>query len=64
MARPIEEALKDILKAAAGEVLQENRDLLREIVDETIEEIALSRAIDKGLRSDPVSREDVFAICS
>jgi hypothetical protein len=63
MATPIDEAkLKDMLKVAVVEALHEHRDLLKGIVEEAIEDIALSRAIDDGLRSEPVPREDVFAI--
>lgn len=54
--------LKSLLKAAVAEVLEESRGLLREIVEEALEEIALARAIGQGLASDPVSREEVFAI--
>ena len=54
--------LKNILKAAVTEVLEENRNLLREIVEEALEEIALARAIDEGLKTDPVSPTEVFAV--
>lgn len=54
--------LKNILKVAVTEVLEENRDFLREIVEDALEEIALARAIDEGLKSEPVSRAEVFSI--
>jgi hypothetical protein len=54
--------LKNMLKAAVTEVLEENRNLLREIVEEALEEIALARAIDEGLKTDPVSPTEVFAV--
>lgn len=54
--------LKNILKAAVAEVLEENRGLLREIIEEALEEIALARAIEEGLATDPVPPEEVFAI--
>jgi hypothetical protein len=57
-----EERLKELLKSALAEALEDNRDLVRNIVEEAIEDIALARAIEQGLGSEPVSREDVFAI--
>ena len=53
---------KRILKTAIGEVLEERRDWVRDIVAEALEDIALRRAVDEGLESRPVSREDVFAV--
>jgi hypothetical protein len=35
---------------------------VQEIVEEAIEEIALSRAIEQGLSSEAVTRDQVFAI--
>jgi hypothetical protein len=46
------------------ETLHKNRELMEDIVEEAMEDVALTHAIDEGLRSDPVPREDVFAICS
>ncbi len=57
-----EERLKTLLKSALGEALEEHRDLVREIVEESLEEIVLSKAIKQGLKSPPVSRDQVFAI--
>jgi hypothetical protein len=57
-----EERLKELLKLALAEALEANRDLVRDIVEEAIEDIALMRAIEQGLGSQPVSREEVFAI--
>jgi hypothetical protein len=63
MSTTIEEAkLKDLLKAARVEALQEHRDLVKDIVEEAMEEIALNRAIDEGLNSESVPREKVIAI--
>jgi hypothetical protein len=63
MATSIDEGkLKDLLKIAVVEALNENRDLVREIVEEAMEEIALSRAIDEGLRGESVPRDEVLAI--
>lgn len=57
-----EERLKDLLKSALAEALEAHRDLVRDIVEEAIEDIVFTRAIEQGLESPPVSREDVFAI--
>ena len=63
MATPIDEAkLKDLLKCAVAEVLEERREFVREIVEEAMEDIALAGAIDEGLGSEAVSRNEVFAI--
>jgi hypothetical protein len=63
MATSIDEAkLKDMLKTAVGEALHEHRDLVKDIVEEAIEDIALTRAIDEGLRSEPAARDEVLAI--
>jgi len=57
-----EKELKDLVKAAVAEALVEQRTLVKEIVEEAIEEIALARAIDEGLETEPVTREEVFHI--
>lgn len=57
-----EEKLRDLLKSALAEALEENRDLVRDIVEEAIEDIALARAIEQGLDSESVSRDEVFEI--
>ena len=51
-----------MLKAAVVEALHEHRDLVKDIVEEAMEEIALTRAIDEGLRSESVPRDAVLAI--
>ena len=56
-----ETELKDMIKSAMVEVLNEQRPLVREIVEEVIEDIAMTRAIDEGLTGPEASREDVFA---
>ena len=43
-----------------AEALVEQRALLREIIEEVIEDIALSRAIDEGMGTPLVSREEVL----
>jgi hypothetical protein len=57
-----EEKLKDILKAALVEALEEHRDLVQDIVEDAMEDFAFTRAIEQGLASESVSRDEVFAI--
>lgn len=57
-----EERLKKLLKSALGEALEEHRDLVREIVEEAMDDLALARAIEQGLETQPVSRSEVLAI--
>ncbi len=57
-----ENTLKVVVKAAVAEALEEQRALVKEIVEETIEEIALRRAIDEGLQTPPATRQEVFAV--
>ena len=57
-----EEKLKDLVKTALIEVLETRRDLMQDIVEEAMEDFALSRAIEQGMGSEKVSRDEVFAI--
>ena len=54
--------LKNTLKAAFIEVLQERPDLIRDVLEETFEDIALIHAIDEGSKTGNISREEVFAL--
>ena len=57
-----EDKLKELLKSALVEALEERRELVQEIVEEAMEDIGLTHAIEKGLGSKSVPREEVFAI--
>ena len=57
-----EEKLKGLLKSALAEALEEHRDLVQDIVAEAMEDFALARAIQQGLESESVSRDEVLAI--
>ena len=60
---PLEdERLKALFKTALLEVLEERKDLLREVIEETLEDIALARAIEAGQRTEEVSRSEVFSV--
>jgi len=43
-------------------VLEERREFVKEIIEEAMEDVALARAIDEGVSTDDVSREEVFSI--
>jgi hypothetical protein len=51
-----------VLKPAIGEVLEERREFVKEIIEEVLEDLALARAIDEGVSIDSVSRREVFTI--
>jgi hypothetical protein len=55
-----EERLKELLKSALVEVLEERKDLMRDVIEEALEDVALSHAIEEGELSPPVSREEIF----
>lgn len=57
-----EEKLKRLFKTALVEVLEERKDILREIIEETIEDIALARAIEQGQQTGEASRSEVISI--
>jgi hypothetical protein len=57
-----EEKLKNLVKSALVEALKEHRDLVQEIVEEALEDIALAHAIEQGLGGESVSRDEVFAV--
>ena len=63
MSTSIDEAkLKDLLKSAVAEVLEERREFVKEIIEEAMEDVALARAIDEGVSTDAASRQEVFTI--
>lgn len=57
-----ENELKGLLKAAIMEVLEERRDLLREILEEALEDIGLAYAIQEGESTAIADRNAVFEI--
>lgn len=60
---PLEEVrLKDLLKTAIIEVFEERKDLLRDVLQEALEDMALARAIEEGAGGVTVSRDEVFAV--
>ena len=57
-----EDKLKEALKSAIVEVLEERKDLVRDLLEEALEDIALARAIEEGEQSELVARDEVFNV--
>jgi hypothetical protein len=55
-----DEKLVAAVKRAVLEVLYERRDLLREVLEETMEDIAVARAVDTRKRAEETSRNRLF----
>ena len=55
-----ERRLKGLLKSAVAEVLEERRDLLRDALSESFEDVALIRAIQRGEKTPLTSRKKIF----
>ncbi len=54
--------LKQLFKTAVLEVLEERKDLLRDVIEEALEDIALARAIEVGQRTAEANRGEVFSV--
>lgn len=54
--------LKDIIKTAVSEVLEERQDLLQGAIEAALEDLALHKAIKEGEKSKTVKREEVFKV--
>ncbi len=57
-----DERLKQAMKAALAEILEERSDLIHDILVEALEDVALSRAIEEGEATDLVSRDEIFEL--
>jgi len=57
-----EQRLKALLKAAVLEALEEQRDFVRNLLEEALEDIALSRAIEEGSTTKDVPAAEIHAI--
>ena len=55
-----EAQIKELFKQALVELLQERKDLLREVIAEVLEDLALLRAIKEGEDTETVGKEDVL----
>jgi len=54
--------MKDLIKQALLEIIEERRDLIHDVLEEALEDIALARAIEEGKDSGEASRDEVFAV--
>ena len=57
-----EKKLRGIVKSALADAFKENRELMQDIVEEALEDIAVARAIEQGLETKSVSPKKVFSI--
>jgi hypothetical protein len=54
--------LKQLFKTALLEVLEERKDLLREAMEEALDDIALTRATEAGQRTTDAGQSEVFSV--
>ncbi|HOP46541.1 MAG TPA: hypothetical protein PK874_02665 [Desulfobacteraceae bacterium] len=54
--------IKELLKQAIIEAMEEKKDLVHDILVEAMEDLAMIHAIQDGEETDPVSREEIFKI--
>ena len=57
-----QEQLKNLIKTALVEVLEERHDLLHDAIEEAIEDVALVHAIEEGKSTELVQREEIFIL--
>jgi hypothetical protein len=63
MKTPVDEdRLKELLKAAIVEVLEERRELLRSLIEEALEDVAFARAIEEGETTELINPSEVLEI--
>ena len=54
--------LKNVIKTALVEVLEERQDLLYDAIEDAIEDVAFARAIEEGESTNLVTREEIFKL--
>jgi hypothetical protein len=57
-----EQHIKDLLKQAILELLEERQDIFRQLVVEAMEDLALINAIKEGEATETVSRDEILQI--
>jgi len=57
-----DDKLKELLKQAIIEVIEEKREAVHDILVEAMEDVALIRAIKEGEDSGSADREEIFGI--
>jgi hypothetical protein len=56
--------LKELLKTALIEILQDQKEVFTDMIFEAMEDIAMVKAIEEGKSTETVSREAIFKILS
>ena len=54
--------LKDIIKTAVTEVLEERQDLLQGAIEAALEDLAFLQAIKEGEKTKTIKREEIFKV--
>lgn len=54
--------LKQLLKEALVEALEEKKDVFHELITEALEDIALVRAIQEGEDTETVNKQEIFNV--
>jgi hypothetical protein len=57
-----EQHIKDLLKQAILELIEERRDIFQQLFAEAVEDLALINAIKEGEGTETISRGEVFQI--
>ncbi len=57
-----ERKIKELMKEALVEVLEDRKEVIYDILSEVIEDIALAHAIREGETTEPVSKQEVLDI--
>lgn len=57
-----QDQLKELVKTAITEILQENKEVFSELLAEVIEDIVMERAIQEGESTESTSREAIFKL--
>jgi Asp-tRNA(Asn)/Glu-tRNA(Gln) amidotransferase C subunit len=57
-----EDKLKQVLKEAIIEMLEERKNLFHDLIIEAMEDIALTNAIREGESTESVSKKEIFNI--
>ena len=57
-----DQKIKNLFKQAIIEAMEEKKDVVRDLFMEAMEDIAMTRAIEEGLTTDKISRDDVFSV--
>ena len=57
-----EDRIKEILKQAMTELLEERKDFFYDLFAEVMEDVAISNAIREGEETEPIDRSEIFTI--